>query len=341
MKEKIKKILGIKNYRRLVKFYFYFENRRQMLINYWVDYKLFKKYSCCFVEDSIEAIESQIILNYHSIEKGLLFKNTRPKFAKNRVENLHLLLNRKTSLENSSLTQFAQGYNVMCKYYELHQKLNVDISDFYTEDQYKKYNSLLNEKSLDNDGTISYLDKKYFEGVEHKNFIEFSESRRSVRDFTGEVIDVERIRQAVSLALNAPSVCNRQASNIYYISDKEKIDRIMKIQGGFTGYTKNVNQLLIVTTDISYFYTVGERNQFYIDGGIFLMNLMYALHYYKIGNCPANWGKTSKDDKKVRKVVNIPMQDKIICCVPIGVVQDDVTVCYSKRRDLPEILKEL
>ncbi len=23
-----------------------------------------------------------------------------------------------------------------------------------------------------------------------------------------------------------------------------------------------------------YFYTVGERNQFYIDGGIFLMNLL-------------------------------------------------------------------
>lgn len=123
------------------------------------------------------------------------------------------------------------------------------------------------------------------------------------------------------------------------MSDKAKIDDILKIQGGFTGYVKNVRQLLILTTDISYFYTVGERNQFYIDGGIFLMNLLYSLHYFKIGNCPANWGKTIKDDKEIRKLVDISLKDKIICCVPIGVVTSDVEVCYSKRRTLSEVFK--
>src|SRR5690606_33735199 len=100
---------------------------------------------------------------------------------------------------------------------------------------------------------------------------------------------------------------------VHLVEDKAKIDRILKIQGGFNGYIENVNQLLILTNDRNFYYTVGERNQLFIDGGIFLMNLLYSLHYHRVACCPANWGKEVRDEKELDKIVEIPKSEKIIC----------------------------
>ncbi|MFA0332457.1 nitroreductase, partial [Vibrio cyclitrophicus] len=162
-----------------------------------------------------------------------------------------------------------------------------------------------------------------------------------VRKYTGEIVGDKAIESAVNLALNTPSVCNRQASKVYLINDNQKVQDILKIQGGLSGYTEGIHQLLILTTDRNYFYTVGERNQFYIDGGMFLMNLLYALHYNEIAACPANWGKTVKEEKNIYNVVSIPKSEKIICIIPIGIAPSEFRVTLSQRRDLSEVLVHL
>ena len=48
----------------------------------------------------------------------------------------------------------------------------------------------------------------------------------------------------------------------------KKIDKVLQLQGGLTGYTNGISQLMIVVSDRNYFYSVGERNQ-HVDGGIF------------------------------------------------------------------------
>ncbi|WP_239992742.1 nitroreductase family protein [Photobacterium phosphoreum] len=105
------------------------------------------------------------------------------------------------------------------------------------------------------------------------------------------------------------------------------------------GYTENITQLLILTVDRNYFYSIGERNQLYVDGGMFLMNLLYSLHYYKIATCPANWGKTVKEEMKLDKIIDIPDSEKIICIIAIGIAEDTFKVTLSKRRDLEEVYR--
>src|SRR5690606_473096 len=117
--------------------------------------------------------------------------------------------------------------------------------------------------------------------------------------------------------------------------------KALDIQGGFKGYSENVSQLLIVTNDRKYYYTIGERNQLYIDGGIFLMNLLYSLHFYKIAHCPANWGKEIRDEDRLNKVIAFPESEKIICMIPIGIAVNQFKVTLSKRRNLSEVLKEI
>lgn len=317
----------------------WFYSLPHILWNYWCDFLLYVKHSTVFFEsDTINKIESNLILNYHSIEKGLLFQKTKPRFAKDRVEKLHLYLKRDDVKANIHRSQIKVAYQVMCKYFELHQAMDSDISDYFSRDEYDSYNKLLNSEDMEGfEGVIAFNYEDFYANNE-QNFLSFSASRKSIRNYTGELIPIEQIKNAIKLALNAPSVCNRQPSKVYLIENKKKIDELLKIQGGMTGYTENINQLLILTTDRNYFYSIGERNQLYIDGGIFLMNLLYSLHFYKIANCPANWGKTIKEEGKAFDLLSISKSEKIICFIPIGIAKNEVKVTLSHRREVDEVL---
>ncbi|ACT91332.1 nitroreductase family protein [Dyadobacter fermentans] len=315
---------------------------KNLALNFYADYVLFKKHSTVFKVDNIKKIEAKIILDYHGLEKGMLFEQMKPAFAKERILRLHKYLNLEEVIRHAAQnSQLRVAYQVICKYYELHQQLQVDITSFYTEEQYKKYQKILGEASSPNfNGVIEYNREKFY-GSNKSEFEVFAHSRKSIRDFTGEKIPKDVIDRAIELALTAPSVCNRQASNVYLIEDKEKIDRVLEVQGGFKGYGKNVSQLLILTNDRNFYYTIGERNQLYVDGGIFLMNLLYSLHYYEIANCPANWGKEVTAERKLSQFVTIPESQKIICIIPIGVSREKFRVTLSERRPLNEVLKTL
>lgn len=333
MKNRLKRILK--------PHYLYIINTYNLILNFVQDLKLYKKYSLTFSNTDLENKESDLILNYHSLEKGMLFKEMKKGFAEYRIKNLHVILNDPDIIKNINRSQIRVGYQVMCQYYELHQKVNYNIEDLYSKEQYLKYREILDSKYDSNFNGIIDWNKEDFYKETSADFLKFAYSRKSVREFTGNLISHKVINQVIELANTAPSVCNRQASNVYLVEDKNKIDQLLNIQGGFTGYTKDVHQLLILTNDRKYYYTVGERNQFYIDGGIYLMNLLYALHYYQIGNCPANWGKEITDDKKVSKVIKISGSEKIICMIPIGELKETFRSTLSERRPNIENFKIL
>jgi len=306
-----------------------------LIKNFYIDFKLYYKHSTVFKQDTIEKIEALIILKYHSLEKGLLHNNIRYEFGKQNIIELCKLLKREDVLANSDRTQFAAAYLVMCTYYELHQKNNIDISSYYNSLDYELFKQKIATSLLSvNEKQTS----TYFENT-NESFNLFSASRSSVRDFTGEIIPFETIEKVIEIAKTAPSVCNRQPVKVYYVEDRNMIHDIVNIQQGLKGYSDNISQLLIVASDRNYFYTVGERNQFYIDGGIFLMNLLYALHYYKIGACPAHWGMNADLDKKIMKLIKMNESEKVICLVPIGIPKDQFKTTLSLRRDNKEILK--
>ncbi|QBK77624.1 nitroreductase family protein [Myroides odoratimimus] len=312
------------------------------LYNFYIDLRLYKKYSIVFGKKDLLQKEADLILNYHSLEKGMLFEDMKKGFAAYRISNLHKILKDHVVLKSIDRSQIRVGYEVMCKYYELHQDKGWDIDDIYTKEQYEFYkNILVGFYSNTFKGVYDFSKEEFYRNVKNSDFQEFAHSRKSVRDFTGEKIDSSIIEKVIELANTAPSVCNRQASNVYLVEDKQKIDSLLAIQGGFVGYTENVTQLLILTNDRKYYYTIGERNQLYIDGGIYLMNLLYALHYYEVGNCPANWGKEVSDDRKVLSIINIPESEKIICMIPIGKCKSNFRTTLSLRRGYSENFKKI
>lgn len=306
--------------------------------NYFFDMMAYLRFSSVFgTMNEFNRIESHIIIYYHSLEKGMLHDERRVRFGKAKIETILKFLKMELVLLQRERSQLKQAALVLTEYYSFHSDLNVSINDYFNEDDFNflKHNYLNNFNS----GAVIKSQLNDFYANVNSNFQEFSQSRKSIRDFSDVMVSREKILDAVKLASTSPSVCNRQTCKIYLIEDKKLVRSVLKVQGGLTGYMDTINQILILTSDRKYFYSIGERNQYYVDGGIFLMNLLYCLHYFKIACCPANWAKTYNDEKLILDKLKIPKSEKVICLVAIGNPNSEVVFTMSKRRDINEYFK--
>lgn len=337
MRQYIKKIIG----KRLTKQVSNFLQKvnlkkleKELEKNYNTDFRLYKKNSSVFSRDNFGKKESEITLRYHSIEKGFLHNPIRYRFAKQRVEELLFMMKDDEIIKNKDRVQIQSAIASLCNYYETHAENNKDISDFFPISEYE----FLKAQIITPLDSIKRHTYESFFSKRDDNFSDFSNSRCSVRSFTGEKIPIKTIENVINLANNVPSVCNRQSVSVLLIENKKIIDDILHVQGGLTGYSEKINQLLVVVSNRNYFYSIGERNQLYIDGGLYLMNLLYALHYYKIGACPAHWGMQVEADEIMRKLLNISDELQIISLVVIGIPTDSFTTTLSLRKTFQENL---
>jgi nitroreductase len=166
-------------------------------------------------------------------------------------------------------------------------------------------------------------------------------SRHSVRDFRPDPVPRELLKRALTLAMKAPSVCNRQAWHVYHMDHRDSIDRALALQDGNRGFGHEVQCLLIITADLRAFHTHGERFQHWIDGGMFAMSLSLALHSLGLASCCLNWSRGAADDRRLRRAVALDGAHTVITMMAVGYASDHLKVCYSARRPVQSILTHL
>lgn len=169
-------------------------------------------------------------------------------------------------------------------------------------------------------------------------FGEFFASRRSVRNFDGQrPVEMATVWKAVKLALNTPSVCNRQAGRVHIFSDPVAIREILALQNGNRGFSDAIQMLAIVTVECGLFEGPGERNQRWIDGGLFAMTLVWALHAVGLSTCMLNWSQTHAATRELRRVACLPTDQNVVALAAIGHATEGYRVARSERRRPEEV----
>jgi len=166
----------------------------------------------------------------------------------------------------------------------------------------------------------------------------FFESRHSVRQFSPEPVPEEMLERAILMARNSPSVCNRQSFRVYAYTDPDQRKRVLKCQKGNAGFGEEIPLALIVSCDLQTFFSVGERNQCWIDGGLFSMSLVYALHSLGLGTICLNWCAEKDLDRELHLVAEIPESEVIIMLMGAGFLPATLRVAQSPRRSLDKVL---
>lgn len=278
-------------------------------------------------------LEFYLTKQYHIVEKGLALPNPRPGFG---AEKIKLLLDKGnlyiqkygTSQLTSSIAQCLMDYLAFNDRvdYAIDAKTKNNIDTF------------ISKNDLSHKGGAKQVSKENIEILAKKPFNEFVKSRYSIRDFSDIDVPIATINDSIDLAKFAPSVCNRQSWQVHYYNDKPLMKELLTIQNGNGGFTDCINGLMIITGDIKGF-TKYESNQLFVDGGLFSMNIMLALHYYNIGSCPLNTCVPFVVENKIKKLAGIPKNERLIMMLAVGNLKEEFKVAVSQRRSTAAILK--
>jgi nitroreductase len=281
-----------------------------------------------------EKLLGRIIEGYHSIERSMSLPKVRLGFGLKLISQQIELNNLYIKKFGFSSTQIVHSIEVINEYQLFHKKKNFEINGRLNKKiEYQKLTSGITSHSEQ----ISSTPQLYFENKE-SSFIDFSNSRKSVRRYSNKIIDNEIVFKAFSLSQNAPSACNRQGARIHFIENKDIIKYLLSVHVGTAGFKEGINSLIVLTEDLEVSNSVFEKNQVYVDGGIYTMNLLYALHFYGIATCPLNCSFSIIQEYKIRKKLGLKKSECFISFISIGYPADELILTTSKKKDLSEIL---
>lgn len=277
-----------------------------------------------------------IINEYHVIEKGLTMPQGRLGFGHDVLLRLIGHLKAYYALYGMDDKQVRAALGVVKEYADHHEKHHYELP----EDLRTAIGELLSLcPDLEYDPQPQVTKDQFFGSVDMP-FPHFSASRRSVRNFVGGgILCVENLKLALELAQNAPSACNRQSVRVKLIGNKELIGKIFEIQKGNRGFGHLADKLIMITTDMQA-WDLRTSKGGYVDGGIYAMNLLYALHYYKIAACPLNGYFTPEQDTRIRKIIHIPKSESIVLFIAVGEAGEEFKLTNSPRNELDYVLTQ-
>ena len=277
--------------------------------------------------DRRAAARAEIVMGYHVLEKGLTMPHRRLGFGKGAVVHLMNLI---ASFERrfGADAQVAHAVGVLRSYRELHRGCPEPMP---------RLDAFLAERADVPAALEPHVTRAEFFAAKDAPFPKFAASRHVVRHFAGPV-PRETIESAVALATTAPSACNRQHARVHVVDDPALRDRLFAAQGGTRGFGQDADKVIVVTADLSTVRWGWERHDCYVNGGIFVMNLCYALHYFGVAHCILHWSVPPKVDRAAHDFLGIPPNEAIVQVIACGMPPEEFDVAASPRLVASDIL---
>ena len=273
--------------------------------------------------------ESIILMNINKIEKAICMPDRYKIFAQDIVHTLiHTYKDNNQSISQQLKSEVC---NTLYKY--------KDCLD----------NRLLDNKNMINDIEL-FLSKEDFVFSENMRINEDKENmqlslaqilqqRHTVRNFLKDNVEYDLIVQALSMANNLPSACNRQAGSLIIIENDQVKNEILKLQQGNKGFKAPVLAALIVDNNV--FTQEHEHNAKYVYAGSFVAGFVLGLESVGLSSCLLNWHVDKNTKHYVEKLLNLKDKE-IIVFVYIGYAVLGSKEAYSFKKpgsDLLEVLQ--
>lgn len=275
--------------------------------------------------------------NIHRLEKGLIMRPRRKIFAIDYLLETVLVYKEAINNKGFSISEITWAKSVLEEYFSV-----VDCNHPVIAHVSEIYFQITSEKVKPEEKKIPYLQaNKANHNVSYKQLMDLCLARRSTRWFIDESVEDEKINQAVAIASQAPSACNRQPYEFYVIKSQPLLSRLVKLPGGTVGFADNIPCLIAIVGDLSYYPAARDRHVIYIDGSLASMQFMLALETLGLASCPINWPELHALDKKLSKLLNIPQYKRVVMFIAVGYPDESGYIAYSEKKSPEDIIKKL
>jgi nitroreductase len=272
--------------------------------------------------------------NVHRLEKGLLMRPRRIPFALDYIgETIDAFLTT-SSLGTVDPRESAWANDVLAEYFCVH------VDEQATKGLAAKFGSAKRQFTQERGAVpqIPYLrDLSSPPPVSYAALLELANRRRSVRWFLQKRVERCLIDQALEVALQAPSACNRQPFEFRIFDDPPLVQKVINIPFGLAGYGHNVPVVGVVIGQQRHFFSERDRHLIYIDSSLAVMGFAFALETLGLSSCCVNWPDIASQEKRMTKLLGLASDERPIMLLAIGYPDPDGLVACSTKKSLQQV----
>lgn len=152
------------------------------------------------------------------------------------------------------------------------------------------------------------------------DFKDLVKARKSVRRYSDQQVEEDKIMKILEAARLAPSWANKQCWSYIVIRNKETIAEIAtKGTGVLNSWLKKAPVIVVACGNPKESGSRNDMDYFLVDIGISMEHIMLQAADLDLGTCWIGWF----DERQMGRILGIPDNLKIVAFTPIGYPADD------------------
>lgn len=180
---------------------------------------------------------------------------------------------------------------------------------------------------------LNYLVNRNFKKTTNMNFDKLVNERYSVRKFSDQKVESEKLIQVLESARKAPSAVNFQPYKIFVVESAEKLSEIKSCYHRNWFETAPLVLVVVGLHDMAWKRGIDGKDHMDIDTAIVTDHIMLQAAELELGTC---W-ICNFDVEKTKDVLGLSATEEPVALVPLG-YPENKEVPVKKRKGLDEIV---
>lgn len=277
--------------------------------------------------------------NIHRLEKGLIMRPRRPVFAVEYIAETVQAYAKACSVTTFDRAELKWATDVLRQFFEVcaaHPVVDRERQQFVVLQPQATHDSAIAADS------VPYRHAEIAKStIEFEQLAQLFRQRRSVRWFLAKTVPKELIYQAVEVASQAPSACNRQPFRFDLITEPAAAQKIAKLAMGTVGFAQNIPCLIVVVGDLSCYPAERDRHVIYIDASLATMQLMLALETLGLSTCPINWPDIESREVAMSAALALEAYQRPVMLLAVGFADPQGGIAYSQKKTADVLIREV
>lgn len=284
------------------------------------------------LEASADSPRHRLVRGVHRIEKGLSMRDRRDVFAEGYVEEVVADLAAEWPDDGEPDRQLRWAVDVLTEYFDVVEPTE-PIAD--AESRFAEF---LDDVAYAPGEKVPFP-RREIDGtpVAYPELKQLARQRTSTRWFQQRPVPRSELDDALEVALQSPSACNRQSWEFRFFDDRDLIEDVASLAIGANGYDDNIPCLAVVVGKLRAYSEDRDKHVIYIDASLAAMAFQFALESRGLAACCINWPAIPRNQRRMAELLGLDADESVVMLMAIGYPDPDGMIPYSEKKPVAEL----
>ena len=179
--------------------------------------------------------------------------------------------------------------------------------------------------------------KRQLSSIDYQDMLALARQRRSVRWYEDRPVPRELFDQALMVAREAPTACNRLPYEFRIFDDPDMVQTVATMPFGTAGFAQGLRSVVVVVGKLSSYFSPRDRHAIYVDSSLAAMSFLFALESLGLSSTVINWPDLEPLEHSMQKLLGLDFSDRVVMLIAVGYADPEGLVPYSQKKDLDTI----